>query len=127
MIIFVVSFIRTYLPPEKVRLFLAKKNKLTGHILASLLGIVTPFCSCSAVPLFLGFVEVGVPLGVTFSFLVASPIINEVALVLLIWADRSSQSVRRLQRGRSTDGLPLRLHRAAVRLLRRDGHHHRRG
>ncbi len=83
-IIFVVSFIRTYLPPEKVRLFLAKKNKLTGHILASLLGIVTPFCSCSAVPLFLGFVEAGVPLGVTFSFLVASPMINEVALVLLI-------------------------------------------
>jgi uncharacterized membrane protein YraQ (UPF0718 family) len=84
LIIFVVSFIRTYLPPEKVRLFLAKKNKITGHILASLLGIVTPFCSCSAVPLFLGFIEVGVPLGVTFSFLVASPMINEVALVLLI-------------------------------------------
>lgn len=83
-IIFVVSFIRTYLPPERVRLFLAKKNKLTGHILASLLGIITPFCSCSAVPLFLGFVEAGVPLGVTFSFLVASPMINEVALVLLI-------------------------------------------
>ncbi len=82
-IIFIVSFIRTYLPPEKVRLFLAKKNKLTGHILASLLGIITPFCSCSAVPLFLGFVEVGVPLGVTFSFLIASPMINEVALVLL--------------------------------------------
>ncbi len=83
-IIFIVSFIRTYLPPEKVRLFLAKKNRLTGHILASLLGIVTPFCSCSAVPLFLGFIEAGVPLGVTFSFLVASPMINEVALVLLI-------------------------------------------
>lgn len=83
-IIFVVSYIRTYLPPERVRLFLAKKNKLTSHILASLLGIITPFCSCSAVPLFLGFVEAGVPLGVTFSFLVASPMINEVALVLLI-------------------------------------------
>lgn len=82
-IIFLVSFVRTYLPPEKVRLFLAKKNKLTGHILASLLGIITPFCSCSAVPLFLGFVEVGVPLGATFSFLIASPMINEVALVLL--------------------------------------------
>lgn len=83
-IIFIVSYIRTYLPPEKVRSFLAKRNKLTGHILASLLGIVTPFCSCSAVPLFLGFVEAGVPLGVTFSFLIASPMINEVALVLLI-------------------------------------------
>jgi hypothetical protein len=82
-IIFIVSFVRTYLPPEKVRLFLAKKNRLTGHILASLVGIITPFCSCSAVPLFLGFVEAGVPLGVTFSFLIASPLINEVALVLL--------------------------------------------
>jgi len=82
-IIFIVSYIRTYLPPEKVRLFLAKKNKLTAHILASLIGIVTPFCSCSAIPLFLGFVEAGVPLGVTFSFLISSPMINEVALVLL--------------------------------------------
>lgn len=82
-IIFIVSFIRTYLPPEKIRLFLARKNKLTGHILASLLGIITPFCSCSAIPLFLGFVEAGVPLGVTFSFLVASPMINEIALVML--------------------------------------------
>lgn len=82
-IIFIVSLIRTFLPPEKVRLFLARKNKLTGHVMASLVGIVTPFCSCSAVPLFLGFVEAGVPLGVTFSFLVASPMINEVAVVLL--------------------------------------------
>ncbi|MEI6835459.1 MAG: permease [Candidatus Falkowbacteria bacterium] len=82
-IIFVISFIRTYLPPQKVRAFLAKKNKLVGHLLASLLGIVTPFCSCSAVPLFLGLVEAGVPLGVTFSFLIASPMINEVAVVLL--------------------------------------------
>lgn len=83
-IIFVVSFIRTYLPPEKVRLFLAKKNVVVSHILAAALGIITPFCSCSAVPLFLGFVEAGVPLGATFSFLVASPMINEVALVLLL-------------------------------------------
>lgn len=83
-IIFIVSFIRTYLPANQVRSFLAKKNKITGHVLASLLGIVTPFCSCSAVPLFLGFLEAGIPLGVTFSFLVASPMINEVALVLLI-------------------------------------------
>ena len=82
-IIFIVSYIRTFLAPEKVRLFLAKKNILTAHILASLIGIVTPFCSCSAIPLFLGFVEAGVPLGVTFSFLISSPMINEVALVLL--------------------------------------------
>jgi len=82
-IIFIVSFIRTYFAPEKVKIYLAKKNKYLGNILASLLGIITPFCSCSAVPLFLGFVEAGVPLGATFSFLVASPMINEVALVML--------------------------------------------
>ena len=82
-IIFIVSFIRTYFAPEKVRIYLAKKNKYLGNVLASLLGIITPFCSCSAVPLFLGFVEAGVPLGATFSFLVASPMINEVALVML--------------------------------------------
>jgi uncharacterized membrane protein YraQ (UPF0718 family) len=82
-IIYAVSFIRTYLPPEKIRDILSHKNKYLGHILASLFGIITPFCSCSAVPLFLGFVEAGVPLGVTFSFLVSSPMINEVALVLL--------------------------------------------
>lgn len=82
-IIFIVSFIRTYLPQEKVRSFLARRNRFIGHLLASLVGVITPFCSCSAVPLFLGFVESGVPLGVTFSFLVASPMINEVALALL--------------------------------------------
>jgi len=83
-IIFTVSFIRTYLPPEKIRGILSHKNKYVGHVLAALFGIITPFCSCSAVPLFLGFVEAGVPLGVTFSFLVSSPMINEVALVLLL-------------------------------------------
>lgn len=82
-IIFIVSFIRTYLPQDKVRSFLAKQNKYVAHLLASLFGLITPFCSCSAVPLFLGFVESGIPLGVTFSFLVASPMINEVALALL--------------------------------------------
>ncbi len=82
-IIFVVSIIRSYLPPEKIRFILARKNPCIGNILASLLGIITPFCSCSAIPLFLGFVQASVPLGVTFSFLVASPMINEVALVLL--------------------------------------------
>lgn len=82
-IIYVVSLIRSYLPPEKIRAILSRENEYIGNVLASLLGIITPFCSCSAVPLFLGFVESGVPLGVTFSFLVASPMINEVALVLL--------------------------------------------
>jgi uncharacterized protein len=83
-IIFVVSIVRSYLPPEKIRTILARKNKFVGNLLASLLGIITPFCSCSAIPLFLGFVQAGVPLGTTFSFLVASPMINEVALVLLL-------------------------------------------
>lgn len=82
-IIFVVSIIRSFLPPERIRTILSHKNKYTGNILASLLGIITPFCSCSAIPLFLGFVQAGVPLGVTFSFLVASPMINEVAIVML--------------------------------------------
>jgi uncharacterized protein len=83
-IIFFVSIIRSYLPPEKIRAILSRKNKYVGNVLASLLGIITPFCSCSAIPLFLGFVQAGVPLGTTFSFLVASPMINEVALVLLL-------------------------------------------
>lgn len=83
-IIFVVSIIRSYLPPEKIRAILSRKNKYVGNVLASLLGIITPFCSCSAIPLFLGFVQAGVPLGTTFSFLIASPMINEVALVLLL-------------------------------------------
>jgi len=83
-IIFVVSIIRSYLPPERIRSILSHKNKYVGNVLASLLGIITPFCSCSAIPLFLGFVQAGVPLGTTFSFLVASPMINEVALVLLL-------------------------------------------
>ena len=83
-IIFAVSIIRSFLPPEKIRFILSHKNKYTGNVVASLLGIITPFCSCSAIPLFLGFVQAGVPLGITFSFLVASPMINEVALVLLL-------------------------------------------
>lgn len=82
-IIYAVSLIRSYLPPEHIRKILSREKTYLGNLLASLLGIITPFCSCSAVPLFLGFVEAGVPLGVTFSFLVASPMINEVALVLL--------------------------------------------
>jgi uncharacterized membrane protein YraQ (UPF0718 family) len=84
-IIYVITFIRSFFPPEKTRKILAKSKGSTfiGHILAALLGIVTPFCSCSAVPLFIGFVEAGVPLGVTFSFLVAAPMVNEVALGLL--------------------------------------------
>jgi uncharacterized protein len=82
-IIFTVAIIRSQFPPEKTRRLLAHKREYIGNVLAALLGIVTPFCSCSAVPLFIGFVESGVPLGVTFSFLVSSPMVNEVALILL--------------------------------------------
>ncbi len=83
-IIFFVALIRSYFPPERTRRILSRKRQYLGNGLAGLLGIVTPFCSCSAVPLFIGFVESGVPLGVTFSFLISSPMINEVALVLLL-------------------------------------------
>ncbi len=82
-IIFVVAIIRSFFPPERTRKFLAGKNVYIGHVLSALLGVVTPFCSCSACPLFIGFVEAGIPLGVTFSFLIASPMVNEVALILL--------------------------------------------
>jgi uncharacterized membrane protein YraQ (UPF0718 family) len=82
-IIFAVSFIQSYFPPERTKRILSHKREFIGNILAALLGIVTPFCSCSAVPLFIGFIEAGVPLGVTFSFLISSPMVNEVALVLL--------------------------------------------
>lgn len=83
LIIFFVGIIRSYFSPEKTRKMLEGKSTFTGNIMASTLGIVTPFCSCSAIPLFLGFVESGVPLGVTFSFLIAAPMINEVAVILL--------------------------------------------
>ncbi len=83
-IVFIVSIISSYLPPEKIRALLTRKNRYFGNVLASLLGIITPFCSCSAIPLFLGFVQAGVPLGTTFSFLVSSPMVNEVALVMLL-------------------------------------------
>lgn len=83
-IIFTVSIIRSFLPPAKIRAVLSHKYPFVGNILAALFGIITPFCTCSAIPLFLGFIEAGVPLGVTFSFLIASPMINEVAIVLLL-------------------------------------------
>lgn len=82
-IIFAISYFRSYISPIKVRKVLAKRNEYLGNVAAALIGIVTPFCSCSAVPLFIGFVESGVPLGVTFSFLIASPMVNEIAIILL--------------------------------------------
>jgi uncharacterized membrane protein YraQ (UPF0718 family) len=83
LIVFVVGIIRSYFSPERTRKALEGKPLFIGNIMAGGLGIVTPFCSCSAIPLFLGFVESGIPLGVTFSFLIAAPMINEVAVVLL--------------------------------------------
>ncbi|QXE87475.1 permease [Geomonas nitrogeniifigens] len=82
-IVYVVAVIRSYFSPERTRRILSHKREHVGNVLAALLGIVTPFCSCSAVPLFIGFVESGIPLGVTFSFLVSSPMVNEVALIML--------------------------------------------
>jgi Predicted permeases len=82
-VVTLVSFLRSFVSPERVRNALAGRGTLPGTMAAAGFGVVTPFCSCSAVPLFIGFVEAGVPLGVTFAFLVASPMVNEVAIVLL--------------------------------------------
>jgi len=82
--VFVISIIRTFFSLEKTRALLGGKREGVGNFLAALLGLVTPFCSCSAVPLFIGFVESGIPLGVTFSFLIAAPTVNEVAVVMLL-------------------------------------------
>jgi len=82
-VVFGVGVIRSFFTPERTRRVLAGRRESIGNVLAALLGTVTPFCSCSAVPLFIGFVTAGVPLGVTFSFLVSAPMVNEVALVLL--------------------------------------------
>jgi len=83
LIVFIVGIIRSFFTQERTRKYLAGKRETAGNVMAAILGIVTPFCSCSAVPLFLGFVQAGVPLGVTFSFLIAAPMVNEIALVLL--------------------------------------------
>ena len=83
LVVFGVGVIRTFFTPERTRRVLAGKRESAGNVMAALLGIVTPFCSCSAVPLFIGFVTAGVPMGVTFSFLISAPMVNEIALVLL--------------------------------------------
>jgi uncharacterized membrane protein YraQ (UPF0718 family) len=82
-VVFAISLVRTFFPPERTKRVLERLPRLLGNIVAALVGIATPFCSCSAVPLFIGFIEAGAPLGATFSFLVSSPMINEVALALL--------------------------------------------
>ncbi len=83
LVVFAVGVIRSWFTPERTRSLLAGRRESAGNVLAALLGVVTPFCSCSAVPLFIGFVEAGIPLGVTLSFLISAPMVNEVALVLL--------------------------------------------
>lgn len=83
LVVFGVGVIRSFFTPDRTRRILAGKRESLGNVLAALLGIVTPFCTCSAVPLFIGFVTAGIPLGVTFSFLIAAPMVNEIALVLL--------------------------------------------
>ncbi|GAB4478441.1 MAG: permease [Burkholderiaceae bacterium] len=83
-VVFLMGMVNSYFTPERTRALLAGRAEGVGNVLAASLGIVTPFCSCSAVPLFIGFVQAGVPLGVTFSFLIAAPMINEVALALLL-------------------------------------------
>ncbi|MFH1106578.1 MAG: permease [Candidatus Micrarchaeota archaeon] len=82
-VVFIVGILRSFITPKRIRRWLGGRREGIGNFLAALLGVPTPFCSCSAVPLFIGFVEAGVPLGITFSFLIASPLINEVAVVLL--------------------------------------------
>ncbi|MGH4037274.1 MAG: permease [Sphaerochaeta sp.] len=84
LMVFAISYIRSYFPPERTKKILGKFSGLTGNIIASLLGIVTPFCSCSSVPIFIGFVESGIPLSFTFSFLITSPIVNEAAFAILL-------------------------------------------
>ena len=82
--IFCISIIQTFIDTQMVRAIVEKRGEGIGNLMASLFGAITPFCSCSSVPLFIGFVEAGIPLGITFSFLITSPIMNEVALVLLL-------------------------------------------
>lgn len=82
-IVFIMGMVNSFFTPERTRALLAGKSEGVANVMAASLGIVTPFCSCSAVPLFIGFVQAGVPLGVTFSFLISAPMVNEVALTLL--------------------------------------------
>ncbi|MDD4856007.1 MAG: permease [Sulfuricurvum sp.] len=83
-IIFTITLLRSYFSIEKVREYLSKKDEFTGNVLAALFGIITPFCSCSAIPLFLGFLQARIPLGVTFSYLISAPLNNEIAIAMLL-------------------------------------------
>lgn len=83
-IIYLVTLLRSYFPIEKARAFISGKNRITGHILAAIFGVLTPFCSCSAIPLFLGFLQARIPLGVTFSYLISAPLSDAVVIALLL-------------------------------------------
>ncbi|MFZ0052938.1 MAG: permease, partial [Desulfobaccales bacterium] len=83
LIVWGIGVVRSFFTPERTRTILAGKREFLGDVLAALLGVVTPFCSCSAVPLFIGFVEAGIPIGVTFAFLISAPMVNEIALAML--------------------------------------------
>ena len=82
-VIFAVTLLRSYFSTDKVREYLSRRHEFTGNILASLFGIITPFCSCSAIPLFLGFLQARIPIGVTFSYLISAPLNNEIAIAML--------------------------------------------
>ncbi|WP_313346576.1 permease [Sedimentibacter sp.] len=82
-LIFIISYIQSYFPPERTKKILGRFNGITGNILGALLGTVTPFCSCSSIPLFIGFTSAGLPLGITFSFLISSPLVDLASVLLL--------------------------------------------
>ncbi|MDT8339020.1 MAG: permease [Sulfurimonas sp.] len=84
LIIYIVTLLRSYFPVEKARAYISGKHKITGHVLAALFGVITPFCSCSAIPLFLGFLQARIPLGVTFSYLISAPLSDAVVIALLL-------------------------------------------
>jgi hypothetical protein len=83
-IIYIVTLLRSYFPIEKARAYISGKNKITGHVLAAIFGVITPFCSCSAIPLFLGFLQARIPLGVTFSYLISAPLSDAVVIAMLL-------------------------------------------
>lgn len=83
LIIFTISFLRSYLNPQKIKVYIEKQPKLSAHFLAALFGAVTPFCSCSSIPVFIGFIEAKIPFGIAMSFLITSPMINEIAVLML--------------------------------------------
>lgn len=84
LIIYLVTILRSYFPVERARAYISGKHKITGHVLAALFGVITPFCSCSAIPLFLGFLQARIPLGVTFSYLISAPLSDAVVIALLL-------------------------------------------